>query len=88
MPPEGYESLTVPEELADELDEYGETPAKAIRYLIGLEAGDETAAGVASIADAVAARVEPGGVDTDALVADLKADLAPAVADEVEARLR
>jgi len=28
------------------------------------------------------------GVDTDALVADLKADLAPAVADEVEARLR
>jgi len=28
------------------------------------------------------------GVDTDALVGDLKADLAPAVADEVEARLR
>ena len=28
------------------------------------------------------------GADTDALVADLKADLAPAVADEVEARLR
>mgnify|MGYP000473994745 CR=1 FL=1 len=31
---------------------------------------------------------DAGGVDTNALVADLKADLAPAVADEVEARLR
>jgi len=35
-----------------------------------------------------AEQYDPDGIDTDALVADLKADLAPAVADEVEARLR
>jgi len=64
MPPEGYETVTLPEEMVEQLDEMAESRRKAISYLMGLDTGDETAAGVATIADAVAARVnDPSDMD-------------------------
>ena len=95
MPQDGQASVTASEDKIEQAREYKPDRVTWGEVLIaGAERlNDQLESNTRRVADdvdaeTIAENLPDYGVDTDALVADLKADLAPAVADEVEARLR